>query len=166
MNPARCRDCSAVPTISYVACGDPLTTIVSLCGTCAASSREPTSLQGISSDRTIQLPFSRTKTSSEEGSEPAAGQPTTKAAPKEPVKNARESRDIAAPNGEVEGPRRSARLEPRAHTAFPRPRRHYRLSRPPPTIVRSPAHGITPVDSRGAAHLSSNRCPRGKRPSQ
>src|ERR1700680_4358023 len=42
-------------------------------------------------------------------------------------------------NGEVEGPRRSARLEPRAHTVFPRPRRHYRLSRTPPTIVRAHA---------------------------
>ena len=42
-------------------------------------------------------------------------------------------------NGEVEGPRRSARSEPRGHTVFAHPRRHYRLSRTPPTIVRSPA---------------------------
>jgi len=41
-------------------------------------------------------------------------------------------------NGEVEGPPRSARLEPRVHTVFPHPRRHYRLSRAPPTIVRPP----------------------------
>jgi hypothetical protein len=40
------------------------------------------------------------------------------------------------PNGEVEGPRESVRSEPRVHTVFPHPRRHYRLSRPPPTIVR------------------------------
>jgi hypothetical protein len=40
-------------------------------------------------------------------------------------------------NGEVEGPRRSAQSEPRVHTVFPHPRRHYRLSRTPPTIVRS-----------------------------
>jgi hypothetical protein len=33
-------------------------------------------------------------------------------------------------NREVEGPRRSARLEPRVHTAFQHPRRHYRPSRP------------------------------------
>src|SRR2546429_4467595 len=39
-------------------------------------------------------------------------------------------------NGEVEGPPRSARSEPRVHTVFPHPRRHYRVSRPPPTIVR------------------------------
>jgi hypothetical protein len=39
-------------------------------------------------------------------------------------------------NGEVEGPRRSGRLATRAHTFFPRPRRHYRASRTPPTIVR------------------------------
>src|SRR4029077_11115718 len=40
-------------------------------------------------------------------------------------------------NGEVEGPPRSARLEPRVHTVFQHPRRHYRASRTPPTIVRS-----------------------------
>jgi len=39
-------------------------------------------------------------------------------------------------NGEVEGPPWSARLEPRVHTVFPHPRRHYRPSRTPPTIVR------------------------------
>ena len=39
-------------------------------------------------------------------------------------------------NGEVEGPRAGARLEPRAHNLFQRPRRHYRVSRHPPTIVR------------------------------
>jgi len=35
----------------------------------------------------------------------------------------------ATSNGEVEPPRRGARLEPRVHTFFPHPRRHYRLSR-------------------------------------
>src|SRR5690348_2626440 len=55
-------------------------------------------------------------------------------------------------NGEVEGPRdvagrahversspgaaRAAEQEPRVHTLSPHPRRHYRASRPPPTIVR------------------------------
>src|SRR5215475_1584747 len=43
------------------------------------------------------------------------------------------------PNGEVEEPARSARLEPRVHTVFRYPRRYYRLSRSPPTIVRSRA---------------------------
>ena len=43
-------------------------------------------------------------------------------------------------NGEVEGPHRSARSEPRVHTLFPHPRRHYRPSRTPPTIVRSQVH--------------------------
>jgi hypothetical protein len=42
-------------------------------------------------------------------------------------------------NGEVEGPPRSAQSEPRVHTVFQHPRRHYRLSRPPPTIVRGQA---------------------------
>ena len=32
-------------------------------------------------------------------------------------------------NGEVEGPRAGARLEPRVHTVFPHPRRYYRISR-------------------------------------
>src|SRR5262249_25348028 len=32
-------------------------------------------------------------------------------------------------NGEVEGPRTAARLEPRVHTLFQHPRRHYRSSR-------------------------------------
>src|SRR5580698_6508517 len=50
--------------------------------------------------------------------------------------------DMAA-NGEVEGPRRTARLEPRAQNRFPRPRRRYRLSRHPPTIVRR--HGSAPL---------------------
>jgi hypothetical protein len=45
-------------------------------------------------------------------------------------------------NGEVEGPRAGARLEPQAHTVFLRLRRHYRPSRTPPTIVRS--HGGIP----------------------
>ena len=39
-------------------------------------------------------------------------------------------------NGEVEGPRDGTRLEPRADNLPQRPRRHYRASRPPPTIVR------------------------------
>jgi hypothetical protein len=43
----------------------------------------------------------------------------------------------ATPNGEVEGPRACARLEPPADTFFHRRRRHYRLSRTPPTIVRA-----------------------------
>src|SRR5215469_2085374 len=53
-----------------------------------------------------------------------------------------------ASNGVVEGPRRSVRLEPRVHTIFPHPRRHYRLSRTPPAIVRrqigdwSDQHGV------------------------
>jgi hypothetical protein len=38
-------------------------------------------------------------------------------------------------NGEVEGPPRSDRLEPRVHTVFRHPRRDYRVSRHPPTIV-------------------------------
>src|SRR5207237_2873991 len=45
-------------------------------------------------------------------------------------------RRISRSNGEVEGPRRSVRLEPRAQTVFPCPRRHYRPSRFPPPIVR------------------------------
>ena len=41
------------------------------------------------------------------------------------------------PNGEVEGPPRSAHQAPRAHTVFPRPRRGTTdRSRTPPTIVR------------------------------
>jgi hypothetical protein len=48
------------------------------------------------------------------------------------------NRKHPSPNGEVEGPRRSDRLEPRVHTLFQHPRRHYRLSRTPPTIVRHP----------------------------
>src|SRR5207237_8815993 len=43
------------------------------------------------------------------------------------------------PNGEAERPRAGAGLEPRAHTFFQRPRRHYRLSRPAPVIVRGTA---------------------------
>ena len=54
-----------------------------------------------------------------------------------------------APNGEVEGPHAGARLEPRVHTVFSHPRRHYRRSRPPPTIVRRPAF-----------HELNFRCPR------
>ena len=45
----------------------------------------------------------------------------------------------ATSNGEVEGPRAGARLEPRVHTVLPHPRRHYRTSRHPPTIVRAHA---------------------------
>jgi hypothetical protein len=44
-----------------------------------------------------------------------------------------------ASNGEAERPRAGARLEPRAHTSFGRPRRHYRASRPAPAIVRGTA---------------------------
>src|SRR5262249_4213053 len=39
-------------------------------------------------------------------------------------------------SGEAEGPGMDARSEPRAHNLSSRPRRHYRLSRTPPTIVR------------------------------
>ena len=44
----------------------------------------------------------------------------------------------ASSNGEAERPHAGARSEPRAHTHFPRPRRHYRASRPAPAIVRPP----------------------------
>ena len=47
-------------------------------------------------------------------------------------------------NGEVEGPPRSAGFDPRARNFFPRPRRHYRLSRTPPTIVRRRHQLIAP----------------------
>ncbi len=40
-----------------------------------------------------------------------------------------------APNGEAERPRAGARSKPRAHHVFPRPRRHYRLSRPAPVLL-------------------------------
>jgi hypothetical protein len=43
---------------------------------------------------------------------------------------------LSPPNGEVEGLPTSANQAPWAHAVFPRPRRHYRLSRLPPTIVR------------------------------
>jgi hypothetical protein len=44
---------------------------------------------------------------------------------------------ILAANGEAEGPPRSARLAPRAHTVFQRPRRGTtQPSRPAPAIVR------------------------------
>jgi hypothetical protein len=46
-------------------------------------------------------------------------------------------------NGEVEGPHRSARSEPRVHAVFQHPRRHYRRSRTPPTIVRGQLHGVS-----------------------
>jgi hypothetical protein len=42
-------------------------------------------------------------------------------------------------NGEVEGPRAGARLEPPVHNLFQHRRRHHRTSRPPPTIVRGTA---------------------------
>ena len=48
-----------------------------------------------------------------------------------------------SPNGEVEGPRRSAHRATRAHTVFQRPRRETRSrSRTPPTIVRHLAAAI------------------------
>src|SRR5205807_8911380 len=53
------------------------------------------------------------------------------------------------PNGEVEGPDADAQSEPRVHTVLRHPRRHYRLSRPPPTIVRGAG---VPVERR---HLNS-----------
>jgi len=40
-----------------------------------------------------------------------------------------QTRDCTTPNGEVEGLPRGAQLEPRVHTVFPHPRRHYRRSR-------------------------------------
>jgi hypothetical protein len=40
-------------------------------------------------------------------------------------------------NGEVEGPRVGARLDPPVHNLSQHRRRHYRASRTPPTIVRS-----------------------------
>ena len=40
-------------------------------------------------------------------------------------------------NGEVEEAHTGVWLEPWVHTVFPHPRRHYRVSRHPPTIVRS-----------------------------
>jgi hypothetical protein len=52
------------------------------------------------------------------------------------------NRLVASSNGEVEGPPRSARLEPRVHNFFQHPRRHYRRSRTPPTIVRSHPHRL------------------------
>jgi hypothetical protein len=56
------------------------------------------------------------------------------------------SREVQVPaNGEVEGPRDGARLEPRVHNLFPHPRRHYRASRTPPTIVRRMAHADASV---------------------
>src|SRR5438094_227469 len=42
----------------------------------------------------------------------------------------------AMSNGEVEGPHDHAGQATRAHNLLQRPRRHYGLSRPPPTIVR------------------------------
>src|SRR4029077_11895220 len=68
-------------------------------------------------------------------------------------------------NGEVEGPRRSVRLEPRVHTLFPHPRRHYRLSRTPPTIVRFP-HQATANNAfglRSATSRSVRAAPEGAR---
>jgi len=51
---------------------------------------------------------------------------------------------MTMPNGEVEGPRRSASRATRAHTVFQRPRsQSAHSSRPPPTIVRPPH--ITPL---------------------
>ena len=61
---------------------------------------------------------------------------------------------VADSNGEVEGPPRSARLEPRVHTLVPHPRRHYRLSRSPPTIVsRHRSVEMRPRDAASQPHL-------------
>src|SRR5262245_36756944 len=60
---------------------------------------------------------------------------------------------VRLPNGEVEGPRARARLEPRVHTVFPHPRRHYRLSRTPPTIVRRPPRVRACLTCGGVSHL-------------
>ena len=52
-------------------------------------------------------------------------------------------------NGDVDGLRGDGRLEPRTHTLFPGPRRHYRASRAPPTIVRLPLqHRRPPLPSQ------------------
>src|SRR6267143_954507 len=58
-------------------------------------------------------------------------------------------------NGEVEGPRADARLEPRAHSSYPRPRRHYRPSRPPPTIVRRPVAARTAANAPAAVEAAA-----------
>ena len=67
-----------------------------------------------------------------------------------------EPHDVA-PNGEVEGPDDHARLEPRAHTVFPRPRRHYRASRTPPTIVRRPRESLSPQSPEPREHGRSSQ---------
>ena len=53
------------------------------------------------------------------------------------IQGAKLSVSTATSNGEVERPRRSAGLAPRAHTFFQRPRRPTTCaSRPVPTLVR------------------------------
>jgi hypothetical protein len=48
---------------------------------------------------------------------------------------------VPSPNGEVEGPPRSAQQAPRAHAVFQRPRcETTHRSRSPPTIVRTPCY--------------------------
>ena len=61
-------------------------------------------------------------------------------------------------NGEVEGPPRSARQAPRAHTVSPRPRRvaTHRRSRTPPTIVSW--HGGQPSSEQHRARDSEAGC--------
>jgi hypothetical protein len=99
----------------------------------AAWARAPTSIQGAAS---------RTRTSAASG-EDACRRTESRCVHTGGAAKRRRFGFFAAPNspqvtsnGEVEGPRAGARSEPRVHTAFPHPRRHYRLSRTPRTIVR------------------------------
>ena len=76
----------------------------------------------------------------------ASGVPTAPAPTRQPKKiqragksrglNRRREGICTQPNGEVEEPRIGAGSEPRVHTLSQHPRRHYRASRTPPTIVR------------------------------
>ena len=61
----------------------------------------------------------------------------------------------ASSNGLAERPRRSARLEPRVHTLFSHPRRHYRASRTAPALVRGHiASSATVRARRGVGKLT------------
>src|SRR5205807_6934700 len=63
-------------------------------------------------------------------------------------------------NGEAERPHAGVRSEPRAHTLFPRPRRHYRASRPAPAMVRSHPHR-SPLCACGTAPATEANLPPG-----
>ena len=82
---------------------------------------------------------------------------TKKPSPIEPNSNPQRRDDVSnavvksLSNGEVEGPHTGVGLEPRVHTVFRRPRRHYRDSRPAPAIVRGPAL-IEPSESFRSLH--------------